>query len=77
MEDIAQKLSSCDIIIAQLCSSPRKEKVLIVQEILQRNNLLLLEINNLDSTPAKVGVCIQELNSNLNNIIRLYQIEKS
>jgi hypothetical protein len=42
MEDIAQKLSSCDIIIAQLCSSPRKEKVLIVQEILQRNNLLLL-----------------------------------
>jgi hypothetical protein len=43
MEDIAQKLSSCDI-IAQLCSSPRKEKVLIVQEILQRNNLLLLGI---------------------------------
>jgi hypothetical protein len=44
MEDIAQKLSSSDIILAQLQSSPQKEKLLIIQEILQRNESLLFGI---------------------------------
>lgn len=44
MEDIAHKLSSSEIILAQLQSSPQKEKLLIIQEILQKNATLLLGI---------------------------------
>lgn len=41
MDEVKEKLSECDIILSSMKSSATKEKMLIAQETLRRNNSLM------------------------------------
>lgn len=52
-------------------SSMSKEKLLTIHGIFKRNEILMEELKT--STDSKFNIIVKEINSNMNEIVRMYQ----
>lgn len=71
MDDAMQK---CESILANMQPSSTQVQLRGVQEILERNSNLIADLNRKGQSPADIALYMQELNLNLTNIARLYQL---
>ena len=71
-----EMMGNCDLILAQMRESGTKEQLLAVREVLARNNVLLADLSRKDLNSNDAALYLQELNLNMNHIVRLHQLDK-
>mmetsp|Transcript_1329 Transcript_1329/g.2157 ORF Transcript_1329/g.2157 Transcript_1329/m.2157 type:complete len:96 (+) Transcript_1329:73-360(+) len=82
--EIAQKLEECEATLTKLQQSPYQHAARTVQEILKKNVAIISELDSIKkirddqdefskNSIERTAVLIQELNFNLNEVVRIYQ----
>ena len=72
-----EMMGNCDLILGMMRESSTKEQLLAVSEALARNNVLLADLSRKDLNPNDAALYLQELNLNMNHIVRLHQLDKA